>query len=229
RNTWGATVQNSIMTGAIKSNLINADSKDISYLNNLFGLISERALRAGEIYHSDLAYEMINNYLYGVNDPAGPSQGLKTTTENNVCEASNSFTNRSSSLINFIAPEPGNTIQSSYYYIKGNELGDAYTRPIKSSAPSQYIFDQPIYRSTYVPLPTKGLKDRIIKNAGAYNGLRQGLDAVDMALINNIKSKTGRIVTKGEFPKIETGTPYLDADGDGMDDNWEISNGLNPD
>src|SRR5690606_35148902 len=48
RNTWGATVQNSIMTANMMSNLVNANSKDISYLNNIFGLVSERVVRAGE-------------------------------------------------------------------------------------------------------------------------------------------------------------------------------------
>ena len=64
--------------------------------------------------------------------------------------------------------------------------------------------------------------------AGAYNGLPQGLDAVDIALLNNIKAKTGRVSSSGTFPDISNGTPYPDADGDGIDDNWELANNLDP-
>src|SRR5690606_29159269 len=117
------------------------------------------------------------------NAPAGPSQGLKTTIENNVCEASDSFKNRSNNFISFIAPEPGNTIETSYYYIKGNDLGDAYSYAIKPIG-SNYVFDKPFYRSSYIPLGTAGLKEKLLVNAGAFNGLPQGLDAVDVALIN---------------------------------------------
>src|SRR5690606_11202051 len=130
-------------------------------------------------------------------------------------------------FVGFIAPEPGNTAETSYYYIKGNNLGDAYLNPIKPSG-AKYTFDKPFYRSSYIPLGTAGLKEKLLNNAGAYNGLPQGLDAVDFGLINNIKAKTGTITTSGTFPKIANGTPYPDNDRDGMDDNWEITNNLNP-
>ena len=231
-NAWNVTVQNSIISNNIKSNLINFNSKNVSYLKNIFALVDQRAIRANFISHLDLTYEMINNYIYGVNGPGGPSQGLKTTTENNISEASNSFSIRSSSLIDFIASdiaggEP-NRVENSYYYVKGNELGNAYRDVISSTTPSKYIFDEPLYRSTYTPLPTLGLKTKLLANAGAYNGLPQGLDAVDVSVMNNIKAKTGRVSSSGTFPAISNGTPYPDADGDGMDDNWELANNLDP-
>ena len=225
------TIQNSVISNATYGTLIQK-GENISVLENIYALVDQRSIRANYSTHLNLTYEMINNYIYGVNGPGGASQGLKTTTENNISEASNSFSIRSSSLIEFIASnvtggEP-NTVENSYYYVKGNELGDAYRNVISSTTPSKYIFDEPLYRSTYNPLPTSGLKTKLLANAGAYNGLPQGLDAVDMSVVNNIKAKTGRVSSSGTFPAISNGTPYPDADSDGMDDNWEHTNNMDP-
>lgn len=230
RNTWGATVQNSIFSYNEKSNLINANSKNISYLNNIFALVNERAVRANTIAHLDLTYEMINNYVYGVNWPGGPSEGLKVTVQNNVCEASSEFSVAGSNFVELAAPNPDNkepnTIENTYLYITGNNLGDAYSNEMKQGY-NQYMFSQALYRSTYIPAPINNLKSYLVTNAGAYARLTQGRDAVDTEIISHINTKTGRIQKSGTFPNISNGTPYPDSDKDGMDDNWENAIGLN--
>ena len=230
RNTWGATVQNSIITGNAKSNLINANSKNISYLNNIFGLVQQRVVRANTISHLDLTLEMINNFIYGVPWPAGPSEGLKATVENNVCENSNSVSTGSNNLLDVPEPNPDNyepnKISNTYLYISGNDLGDMYKGEVASKG-NPYLESAPLYRSSYAPKSINGLKDYLLANTGAGSGLSQGLDAVDSELISYIKAKSGTIKYSGSFPNISNGTPYPDVDKDGMDDEWEKAKGLN--
>ncbi len=57
-------------------------------------------------------------------------------------------------------------------------------------------------------------------------------DAVDTRIINDIINGTGSIIDYpsdvGGWPTYNGGTPYPDSDADGMDDNWESANGLDP-
>lgn len=231
RNTWGATVQYCIFSYNSKSNLINANSKDISYIKNIFALVDQRAVRANTIGHLDLTYEMINNFVYGVNWPGGPSEGLKVTVENNVCEESNETSTAGSSLVELAAPNPvnkePNTIENTYLYVNGNDLGDSYSNELKPGL-DQYRRSVPLYRSTYSPQSTQGIKAELLANAGAYATLPQGRDGLDAEIISNIRSKTGKVRFSGTISSLSSGTPYPDVDKDGMDDRWETLNNLNP-
>tara|TARA_R110002124_G_scaffold281430_1_gene455711 strand:- start:69551 stop:71152 length:1602 start_codon:yes stop_codon:yes gene_type:complete len=230
RNTWGATVQNCMITGIAKSNLINANSKNVSYLNNIFGLVEQRAIRANTIDHLDLTYEMINNYIYAVPWPGGPSEGLKVTVENNVCERSNSEALGSSNFIYLNAPNPANgennTIENTYLYVDGNDVGDMYTNELNPSISGSYVFGTPLYRSTYTPKSIVGLKAFLLANCGSGAGISQGLDAVDGALVANINAKTGTLAYSGTFPTISNGTPYTDSNNDGISDSWASTHGI---
>ena len=54
-------------------------------------------------------------------------------------------------------------------------------------------------------------------------------DAVDRRIISEVTRRKGKIVSDvGDLPAIASGIPYLDTDGDGMSDAWEVRNRLNP-
>lgn len=103
--------------------------------------------------------------------------------------------------------------------------------------------DNPDSAKAVTPFQTIGLKEvsahdaymTVLEYAGA--SLRR--DAVDCRLIEAIKSgksntgsrKTGIIDSQadvGGWPKLKSLETPKDSDGDGMPDNWEVSNGLNP-
>ena len=79
----------------------------------------------------------------------------------------------------------------------------------------------------------------VLKNAGAVFPAR---DTLDGRVINDVINRTGRIIdvqggyphgtayekTTAAWPTLKTLPAPNDSDGDGMPDEWEIENGLNP-
>lgn len=69
----------------------------------------------------------------------------------------------------------------------------------------------------------------VLAKAGAVYPKR---DAVDARLINEVKNGFGRFINTesevGGYPEFNTTQAPQDTDHDGMPDNWEIANGLNP-
>jgi hypothetical protein len=57
-------------------------------------------------------------------------------------------------------------------------------------------------------------------------------DAADQRIVADVRNGTGGIIDNpsqvGGWPTIAGGTPYPDADKDGMDDDWELGQGLSP-
>jgi pectin methylesterase-like acyl-CoA thioesterase len=69
----------------------------------------------------------------------------------------------------------------------------------------------------------------VLAKAGAVYPKR---DAVDARLVNEVKNGLGRFINTeaevGGYPELQSAQAPQDTDHDGMPDNWEISNGLNP-
>lgn len=57
-------------------------------------------------------------------------------------------------------------------------------------------------------------------------------DAVDARLVNDVRNRTGRMINSqkevGGFPPLASTTPPADSDHDGIPDEWETANGLDP-
>ena len=57
-------------------------------------------------------------------------------------------------------------------------------------------------------------------------------DAVDVRVIDNVRNRKGKVIDSqketGGWPALRVGTPPKDSDRDGMPDNWEKAQGLNP-
>jgi hypothetical protein len=88
-----------------------------------------------------------------------------------------------------------------------------------------------------VPIPVAPVADedaltaykRVLAGAGAVFPVR---DAVDKRVVDSVIKKTGGIINRtdevGGYPTMESGTPPVDSDHDGMPDKWELAVGLNP-
>jgi pectate lyase len=70
---------------------------------------------------------------------------------------------------------------------------------------------------------------RVLADAGAAFPVR---DAVDKRVVDSVAKKTGCIINHidevGGYSGMESGTPPVDSDHDGMPDKWEMAVGLNP-
>lgn len=70
--------------------------------------------------------------------------------------------------------------------------------------------------------------DRVLAGAGA-GPVR---DAVDRRILDGVGTRTGRIIDSqsqvGGWPDLEAGSPWIDGDGDGLPDDWEVARGLDP-
>lgn len=66
----------------------------------------------------------------------------------------------------------------------------------------------------------------------AHVGAGRVRDAVDARIIAGVRARTGRIIDSqsevGGWPELDAGSPWIDGDGDGMPDDWEAAQGLDP-
>ncbi len=87
--------------------------------------------------------------------------------------------------------------------------------------------------------PAKDAYESVLKNAGAVLPKR---DTLDERIVNEVKTRTGRMIdvqggyphgtdyeqTISAWPKLNSAPAPKDSDKDGMPDDWEAKNGLNP-
>jgi len=86
----------------------------------------------------------------------------------------------------------------------------------------------PIDIAPVTPDPVASAAARILAEAGA----SVSRDAVDLRVVEGVKTRTGRIIDTeqqvGGWPVLAPGKAVPDTDGDGMPDAWERSKGFNP-
>ncbi len=70
---------------------------------------------------------------------------------------------------------------------------------------------------------------KVLRHGGASLPKR---DSVDIRMVESVLNGTGAIIDSqsevGGWPQLQAGTPYVDADEDGMADDWETFYGLDP-
>ena len=119
--------------------------------------------------------------------------------------------------------------------IPKDQTFDKVLENVGATIPSRDIVDQRIVEEVrtgqayYVKkLPKKnpygdfwGLADKSKAEDGSFKYRRLDKESYKLGIITDI-------CQVGGFPKYKKVKPYVDTDGDGMPDEWEIANGLNP-
>lgn len=78
------------------------------------------------------------------------------------------------------------------------------------------------------PDPAPSAFQRVLAHAGA----SLPRDAIDRNVVASVKDRTGTLIDSqiqaGGWPALAPGQPWIDSDGDGLPNAWEIANHLNP-
>jgi len=201
------------------------DKDFVDYRNNVIYNWGNNNIYGGE----GGEYNLVNNYFkYG---PAtNPGVRYRIVNPSRLEEANIGFGKY------FVQ---GNIVDGNEEVSKNNWLGihmgnggteqDKKTAVVSEPFPSNAIFTESALDGF----------ESVLRNAGAILPAR---DTLDKRIIDNVKNRTGRIIdVQGGFPH---GTPYektitawptlktqtapMDTDRDGMPDNWEILNALDP-
>lgn len=95
--------------------------------------------------------------------------------------------------------------------------------------------NRPGYRMTARPewaQPATGAPAEVEAAVLARAGAGPIRDAVDERIIGGVRARSMRIIDSqsevGGWPRLDGGTAWTDGDGDGMPDDWERANGLDP-
>ena len=84
--------------------------------------------------------------------------------------------------------------------------------------------DRPPCPPTIAAEPADAAYKAVLTEAGAFPR-----DPFDRRIVKQVRERKGHIVKQpGMIEEPEPGTPYADADGDGMDDRWEAEHGADP-
>ena len=162
---------------------------------------------------------VINNYYRpGPNTPAG-NHPLATKTE------------KKEALKVFLS---GNYFEGSPEYTRDNWAAVDFNRWIKNTY-QQTTLEQTRVNAEFdveKARPTtesaEGVYDLVLKSAGASH-VR---DAADRRIVDGVMQRTNRLINSeedvGGWPVLESKPAPKDTDRDGMPDDWETKNGLNP-
>lgn len=91
-----------------------------------------------------------------------------------------------------------------------------------------YLLRAPVPVAPVSRDPAPSAYQKVLASAGA----SLARDPVDQRVVESVRSRSGRLIDSqrevGGWPALARGTPWRDSDGDGMPDDWERSNRLDP-
>jgi len=223
------TLQNSIISENITNGyniLLWNRSTNITFTGNLMAHSKARNVRSST---STSNFEQVNNLLYSNKSNVSPTDENYFDIIGNVW-ITNPSVSTTYEIVRLEACSstncPGGANRKlTKAYIKDNTL-DGGPITVNSNL-NPYMQDSPIFNSGISYMPSSQVKEHVLANAGA--NLHR--DSYDAKIINEVKNRTGSIDTSAPasvYPVLDKGTAFIDLDSDGMEDAWEIANGLDP-
>ena len=185
--------------------------------------------RRNPMVKGDTLADVINNVVYnfgavGINyaDPEGA--GASTT---NI--AKNYYLKGAQSTNSFISYDTGTVSLSTRVKLFNNQYDSTSITDITYFAAFFPSISMGVKLPTNIDQPMNSTLSHVLLNAGAILPTR---DAYDLEVVSNVVTAGGTMINSpsnlGAWPTIVSGSPFTDADNDGMADTWETSNGLDP-
>uniref|UniRef100_UPI0035CB0551 pectate lyase family protein n=1 Tax=uncultured Sphingomonas sp. TaxID=158754 RepID=UPI0035CB0551 len=221
------TISNSIFAQGIprhdKCALLASDPQGPQHLSFIGNLCAHNGDRNPDLnFPPNSCVEIVNNVLYNA--------------QSEFAEIWESFGGAPVSLIGntFVAgPNTGRNAVGIARNIVGSR-GAARVYLWDNSFIGNFVYVSPLIPAVEYPTPNcpgtvtakpaKAGYDSVLQNAGAFPR-----DALDVAMVSDVRARSGRIIQQpGVIDVPAAGTPYPDADRDGMDDTWEVAHRADP-
>jgi pectin methylesterase-like acyl-CoA thioesterase len=219
--------------------LIRYGNGRVSFHHNLFAHHYSRNPRVGD----NITLDFVNNVLYDWGNDASysgnASEGITKVNYvgNYIVAGPNTPANRRTRAFN------GGSVNT-WIYQAGN-LQDGNVNGVRDGTNTGWSMFVGSYTQQSVPLdlsgnaPENSLIDIMTDDAQtAYNRVLQlggssvRRDSVDARVVSDVMNETGALINSqnevGGYPALNSAPAPTDTDGDGMPDNWETMNGLNP-
>jgi hypothetical protein len=229
--------------------LRGCNNNGYSFHHNLYAHHDSRSPRPGNYVHSDpcgLLLDFRNNVIYnwGGNYAGNNQDGINPTELNTVTRIN--FVN------NYYIAGPNTTNNYAFWETTKTARGYFSGNWMNGSNPSDPWSLVYFYNGTY---PWTGAELAVYKQSGpipiepnrqitnedavtAYSRVLEQVgtslyrDSVDNRVINDVINGTGKIIDHeeqvGGWPVLNSTTPPVDSDHDGMPDEWELAVCLNP-
>jgi hypothetical protein len=230
-----------------------AGGKFASFHHNIYAHHDSRSPRLGEYEGSKFALtdltDFRNNVIYnwGHNNIYG-GEGMNVNIVNNYYKPGPATTTKQRIVAIDKNKKPQAEVYNIWgkYYINGNVMEgnpeitkDNWTEGVFGQMKSYNLTDKD-KNSIKINQPhdvQDNVKTHSAKEAFEkilqFGGASLVRDAVDLHVLKDVKNgsftfKGSKGSTNGGFPNLNPGKPLLDSDNDGMPDEWEIKNKLNP-
>ncbi|MEK4286699.1 pectinesterase family protein [Paenibacillus sp. FSL P4-0502] len=207
--------------------------KNASFLHNLIAHSTSRNPRLPTVTKLVDLTEMSNNVIYNwgfASTYGGGAEDYRYNITNNYYKnGPNTYTSVKNQLFGEVSPETrlfidGNIMDGNPKVTEDNWKGvQKYSNISRLAEPAKMP-------NPYTALSAEEAYANVMADAGATLPRR---DAYDARVINDVKNRTGQHINSpieiGGYPDYtETASNVIDMDHDGMDDSWEIANGLDP-
>lgn len=216
--------------GSHSRGALNRGASNISYVKNIF---AHNDTRNPRFARDNVTGEIINNVIYNFGSHSMQSSGDNSTSwiGNHVIAGQNSRNENGLHLEpattqvyvrNNIGPGRRNNSGNEWDIVScdggcGSDNGESAYR----------VMSPPVPLSGAVEIPVEAVLDTVLAYAGAFPR-----DVHTQRIIDDVINKTGSLIDSpedvGGYPNIAQGAPPQDSDDDGMPDDWEGANGLNP-
>jgi len=231
------TIQNSIISEGLYKSLhpkvfhsrgllIGDHATNVTIFQNIFAHNNRRnPMVKGDTKNIDI----INNVIYNW----GNYKGFGT----NFSDIENSGPTFTSIINNHYIKGP-NSGDNYFYFDKLNKnsrilingnSGDLSERAYRNKSKYPFVIDGAFNSNNISLRKINDTVGSLLQNSGAFVPVR---DKVDKRIINEVKTKTGKIINTvaevGGYPRLNGGTPFRDSDGDGISDEWESNHKMNP-
>lgn len=209
--------------------------KNATYHNNIIATHTSRNPRIGGSNPGQTSVDFNNNVIYnwGFNSIYGGNFSDVNIVNNYMKPGPGTKANQYKTIVN-----PGIFGSPSSWYVAGNYMFGASDVTANNRLGIINPTADATLRNDPIPFPEQRKRElksaeeayqEVLGKAGATLPKR---DAVDARIVNDIINGTGRFINNeyevGGYPQLHSLPAPIDSDQDGMPDEWETAQGLNP-